>query len=136
MLEQSKTGAGSPMGVNDFLRTARNLGRLIDDPEALGQAMAVVEAFEQEIAAAALRLKAEGYSYADLGRANGVTDARTVQALHQNGRRDLRMWRMESVNGRMVWVDKGCRLGSDTAGAKWSIGDGDFAASGTNCGLG
>jgi hypothetical protein len=72
MMEQSKTGAGSPMGVNDFLRTARNLGRLIDDPEALGQAMEVVEAFEREVAVAALRLKEEGYSFTDLARANGT----------------------------------------------------------------
>jgi hypothetical protein len=73
MMEQSKTGAGSPMGVKDFERTARNLGHLIDDPEALGQAMEIHEAMAREIAAAALRLKEEGYSYTDLGRANGVT---------------------------------------------------------------
>lgn len=73
MLEQSKTGAGSPMGVKDFERTARNLGRLIDDPEALGQAMAIHEAMAVEIATAAHRLKAEGYSFTDLGRANGTT---------------------------------------------------------------
>jgi hypothetical protein len=35
--------------------------------------MEVVACFEREVAAAALRLKEEGYSYTDLGRANGVT---------------------------------------------------------------
>ena len=65
-----------------------------------------------------------------------ITDARTVQALNQNGRRDLKMWRMENVGGRMTWVYKGCRLGGEFSGAQWSIGDGDFAASGTSCSLG
>ena len=74
MLEIKKTGTGSPMGVQDFERQARNLGRLIDDPEALGQALTVLATYEREIAAAALRLhEVDGYSWTDLGRANGVT---------------------------------------------------------------
>lgn len=72
MMERSKAGAGSPMGTEDFLRQARALGRLVDDPEALGQALVIVEAFEREVAAAALRLHTEGYSFTDLGHANGT----------------------------------------------------------------
>lgn len=74
MLEVKKTGTGSPMGVQDFERQARNLGRLIDDPEALGQALQVLASYEREIAAAALRLHEEdGYSFTDLARSTGTT---------------------------------------------------------------
>lgn len=53
MMEQNKPSRAkgeppAPPGVNDFKRQARALGPLIDDPEALGQALAIVEAFERE----------------------------------------------------------------------------------------
>ena len=72
MMEQSKSGAGAPMGVRDFERTARSLGRLVDDPEALAQALDIVAVFEREVAAAALRLHQEGFSFTDFARATGT----------------------------------------------------------------
>jgi hypothetical protein len=71
-LEQTKT-PGSGMGVKDFERIGRGITRRIDDPEALGQMMEAVAAMERELAAAALRLHDEGFSFTDLARANGTT---------------------------------------------------------------
>jgi hypothetical protein len=89
MLEQRKTGAGSPMGVQDFQRTAKALGRLIDDPEALIQARAeILATFEAEVAGAALRLHQEGYSYADLARAEGITR----QSAHERWTKSWKKW--------------------------------------------
>jgi len=72
-LEDTKKVPGGGMGVRDFERIGRGITRRIDDPEALGQMMEAVAAMERELAAAALRLHQEGYSFTDLGRANATT---------------------------------------------------------------
>lgn len=63
---------------------------------------------------------------------SGVSNATYVQAPNQNGRRDLRAWRLIDH----VWYGGTCHLGGAGSGAAWSIGIGDFAFMATDCGLG
>jgi hypothetical protein len=66
------------MGVDDWKRSMRALGRQVDDPEALAQAVEIAEYLDTVLLDAARRLldkgdRSMGYSYTDLGRALGIT---------------------------------------------------------------
>lgn len=78
MMEQRKSGPGTPMGVDDHKRNMRALGRQVDDPEALAQALEIAAYLDTVIADAARRLldksdPSMGYSYTDLARVCNIT---------------------------------------------------------------
>lgn len=63
-----------PADHQRWLRDVRALGRRIDDPEGLGQAVEVLAELESAIGEAVTRLRAEdGYSWADVGRGARLT---------------------------------------------------------------
>lgn len=74
MMEQSKTGAGSPMGVRDFLRAVRSIEALIDDPEAVAQALQIQAELDRVITDAVYRLRtSDHFSYTEIAAATGLT---------------------------------------------------------------
>ncbi|MGL5911649.1 MAG: hypothetical protein ACRCZP_16735 [Phycicoccus sp.] len=71
-MEQRKAGKGAP-GVQDWRRQMAALAGQADDPEGLAQVLDISAALDVEIAAAVARLRGEGHSDAELGRALGVS---------------------------------------------------------------
>lgn len=73
MMERRKTGSGTPMGTEDYKRIARSIRPLIDDPEAVGQALEILAELESTINLAVADLHAEGYSWTEIARALKIT---------------------------------------------------------------
>lgn len=63
-----------PNGVTELLWWMAEVGRLVDDPEALGQAWKIRQALDRRIAEAAVRLNEEGHGWRKLGPQIGMTD--------------------------------------------------------------
>ena len=73
MLEINGAGYGGAPGVRRWERKLTALARQIDDPEALGQVLDLVDHLNRQIGTAVRDLYAEGHSTADLGAALGIS---------------------------------------------------------------
>lgn len=76
---------GGPNGVAELMWWMGEVGRLVDDPEALAQADEIRAELDRQIRAAARRLNGEGFSWGVIGRALGVSDVNARKRFLRTG---------------------------------------------------
>lgn len=73
MMEAKGKGPNGAKSVADWERTVKGLRKQIDDPEAVAQALQIMEAMRAEIQAGIDGLIKEGYSWTELAAPCGVS---------------------------------------------------------------